>query len=87
MIKSENGIVTIEGHLIDVLADLETLLYGIVHDNDIPINKNTLVLMASNADHKNFGEFIAPLIESLDKKPVDPVLDGLFNKMFGERRH
>lgn len=88
MIKSENGTVMIEGYLTDVLADLQTLLYGIVHDNDIPINKNTLVLMASNADHSNFEEFISPMLESLDntvgRKPVDPVLDDLFNRMFGE---
>lgn len=87
MIKSENGTIKIEGHLIDVLADLYTLFYGIVHDNDIPINRNTLVLMASNADHDNFKEFIAPMIESLDKKTVDSALDDLFGEMFRERRH
>ena len=96
MIKSENGTVMIEGYLTDVLADLQTLLYGIVHDNDIPINKNTLVLMASNADHRDFGKFIPAMLDSMDRpikeedehdkedKFLDPVLKDLFNRMFGE---
>ncbi len=67
MIKIENGTVNIEGHLIDVLADLHILLYGIVHDNDIPIDKNMLVLMASNADHRDFGKFIPAIIDSMDR--------------------
>ena len=67
MIKSENGTVMIEGHLIDVLADLHTLLYGVVHDNDIPIDKNMLVLMASNADHRDFDKFIPAIIDSMDR--------------------